>query len=115
MTDVLISFYCRAVSKYLQTLFVKEAEQGRRSLNLEHLLVGKSRKEASRMFFETLVCPKVFNFNFLVWEVIELEPSMHLSHLPVPKMLMSTNLSCFSCLSPFLCGACTNFESESND
>ncbi|XP_047938215.1 sister chromatid cohesion 1 protein 4-like isoform X2 [Salvia hispanica] len=45
----------RAVSKYLQTLFVKEAEQGRRSLNLEHLLVGKSRKEASRMFFETLV------------------------------------------------------------
>ncbi|XP_057784471.1 sister chromatid cohesion 1 protein 4-like [Salvia miltiorrhiza] len=45
----------RAVSKYLQTLFVKEAEQGRKSLTLEHLLVGKSRKEASRMFFETLV------------------------------------------------------------
>ncbi|KAH6821698.1 sister chromatid cohesion 1 protein 4 [Perilla frutescens var. hirtella] len=45
----------RAVSKYLQTVFVKEAEQGRKSLPLESLLIGKSRKEASRMFFETLV------------------------------------------------------------
>ncbi|KAL7109564.1 hypothetical protein ACP275_06G182800 [Erythranthe tilingii] len=45
----------RAVSKYLQTLFVKEAERGRKSLSMENLLVGKSRKEASRMFFEALV------------------------------------------------------------
>ncbi|KAL9456695.1 hypothetical protein AB3S75_005840 [Citrus x aurantiifolia] len=45
----------RAVSKYLQTLFVREPVQGRKVLALDHLLVGKTRKEASRMFFETLV------------------------------------------------------------
>ncbi|XP_006353248.1 sister chromatid cohesion 1 protein 4 isoform X1 [Solanum tuberosum] len=45
----------RAVSKYLQTLFIKESERGRTSLSMESLLVGKTRKEASRMFFETLV------------------------------------------------------------
>lgn len=50
--DVPISLLCRAVSKYLQTLFL---QQGSKSLSLENLLVGKSRKEASRMFFETLV------------------------------------------------------------
>lgn len=46
----------RAVSKYLQTLFIKESERGRTSLSMDSLLVGKTRKEASRMFFETLVC-----------------------------------------------------------
>ncbi|KAL1552162.1 sister chromatid cohesion 1 protein 4-like [Salvia divinorum] len=45
----------RAVSKYLQSAFIKEAECGRTSLSLDNLLIGKSRKEASRMFFETLV------------------------------------------------------------
>ncbi|KAH0777649.1 hypothetical protein KY290_009060 [Solanum tuberosum] len=45
----------RAVSKYLQTLFIKESERGRTSLSMDSLLVGKTRKEASRMFFETLV------------------------------------------------------------
>ncbi|KAI3470379.1 hypothetical protein Pfo_027042 [Paulownia fortunei] len=45
----------RAVSKYLQTLFVKEAEDGGKSLSMDNLLIGKSRKEASRMFFEALV------------------------------------------------------------
>ncbi|XP_009773589.1 sister chromatid cohesion 1 protein 4 isoform X1 [Nicotiana sylvestris] len=45
----------RAVSKYLQTLFIKESERGRKSLSMDGLLVGKTRKEASRMFFETLV------------------------------------------------------------
>ncbi|KAL0402593.1 UNVERIFIED_CONTAM: Sister chromatid cohesion 1 protein 4 [Sesamum latifolium] len=45
----------RAVSKYLQSAFAKEAECGRKSLSLDNLLTGKSRKEASRMFFETLV------------------------------------------------------------
>ncbi|GER51329.1 splicing factor U2AF-associated protein [Striga asiatica] len=44
----------RAVSKYLQSAFVKEAESGRKSLSMDKLLIGKSRKEASRMFFETL-------------------------------------------------------------
>ncbi|PIN20397.1 hypothetical protein CDL12_06919 [Handroanthus impetiginosus] len=45
----------RAVSKYLQTLFVKETEHGRKSLSMNNLLDGKTRKEASRMFFEALV------------------------------------------------------------
>ncbi|KAL3650091.1 hypothetical protein CASFOL_006494 [Castilleja foliolosa] len=45
----------RAVSKYLQTLFVKEADLGNESLSMDNLLIGKSRKEASRMFFEALV------------------------------------------------------------
>ncbi|KAI3459095.1 hypothetical protein Pfo_015758 [Paulownia fortunei] len=45
----------RAVSKYLQAAFVKEAECGGKSLSMDNLLIGKSRKEASRMFFETLV------------------------------------------------------------
>ncbi|XP_050204858.1 sister chromatid cohesion 1 protein 4 [Mercurialis annua] len=45
----------RAVAKYLQTLFDKEAEHGRKVLLMDNLLTGKTRKEASRMFFETLV------------------------------------------------------------
>ncbi|KAJ8753075.1 hypothetical protein K2173_011843 [Erythroxylum novogranatense] len=45
----------RAVAKYLQTLFDNESGQGRKVLSVDNLLVGKSRKEASRMFFETLV------------------------------------------------------------
>ncbi|XAR48362.1 hypothetical protein NMG60_11031172 [Bertholletia excelsa] len=45
----------RAVAKYLQVLFEKEAEHGRRVLPMDNLLVGKTRKEASRMFFEALV------------------------------------------------------------
>ncbi|KAK4367037.1 hypothetical protein RND71_014917 [Anisodus tanguticus] len=45
----------RAVSKYLQTLFIKESEHGRTILSMDSLLVGKTRKEASRMFFEALV------------------------------------------------------------
>ncbi|CAI9772394.1 unnamed protein product [Fraxinus pennsylvanica] len=45
----------RAVSKYLQTLFEKEADCGRKSLSMDNMLIGKTRKEASRMFFEALV------------------------------------------------------------
>ncbi|GAB2277147.1 hypothetical protein Dimus_011854 [Dionaea muscipula] len=45
----------RAVAKYLQVLFHKEAQRERRVVHLDNLLAGKSRKEASRMFFETLV------------------------------------------------------------
>lgn len=45
----------RAVAKYLQLVFDKEAEHGRKVLPMDNLLVGKSRKEASRMFFEALV------------------------------------------------------------
>ncbi|KAK6915794.1 Rad21/Rec8-like protein, C-terminal, eukaryotic [Dillenia turbinata] len=45
----------RAVAKYLQSLFDKEAEHGRKVFPMDNLLPGKTRKEASRMFFETLV------------------------------------------------------------
>ncbi|XP_057470420.1 sister chromatid cohesion 1 protein 4-like [Actinidia eriantha] len=45
----------RAVAKYLKVLFDKEAEHGRKVLPMDNLLVGKTRKEASRMFFEALV------------------------------------------------------------
>ncbi|KEH23408.1 sister chromatid cohesion 1 protein [Medicago truncatula] len=45
----------RAVAKYLQTLFDKEELHGRQNLHLDNILAGKTRKEASRMFFETLV------------------------------------------------------------
>ncbi|XP_021630523.1 sister chromatid cohesion 1 protein 4 isoform X3 [Manihot esculenta] len=44
----------RAVAKYLQTLFDKKAGHGK-VLSMDNLLAGKTRKEASRMFFETLV------------------------------------------------------------
>lgn len=45
----------RAVAKYLQIMFDKEGERGRNMLAVNNLLAGKTRKEASRMFFETLV------------------------------------------------------------
>ncbi|CAK9162289.1 unnamed protein product [Ilex paraguariensis] len=45
----------RAVAKYLQTLFDNEAERGRKVVPMDNLLAGKTRKEASRMFFEALV------------------------------------------------------------
>lgn len=45
----------RAVANYLQVLFEKEDQHGKKEISLENLLTGKSRKEASRMFFETLV------------------------------------------------------------
>lgn len=46
---------CRAVANYLQVLFEKESDQSKKVVSLDNLLVGKTRKEASRMFFETLV------------------------------------------------------------
>ncbi|GLT87951.1 hypothetical protein SLE2022_060000 [Rubroshorea leprosula] len=45
----------RAVAKYLQNLFDNEAVHGRKVLAMDNLLAGKTRKEAARMFFETLV------------------------------------------------------------
>ncbi|XVF30224.1 hypothetical protein REPUB_Repub16aG0039100 [Reevesia pubescens] len=45
----------RAVAKYLQNLFEDEAVHGRKVLSMGSLLARKTRKEASRMFFETLV------------------------------------------------------------
>ncbi|XP_038984145.1 sister chromatid cohesion 1 protein 4-like isoform X2 [Phoenix dactylifera] len=45
----------RGVARYLKTLFDEESGRGRKIVAMDHLLVGKTRKEASRMFFETLV------------------------------------------------------------
>ncbi|GLT50109.1 hypothetical protein SLA2020_236180 [Shorea laevis] len=45
----------RAVAKYLQNLFDNETVHGRKVLAMDNLLAGKTRKEAARMFFETLV------------------------------------------------------------
>ncbi|KAK4802315.1 hypothetical protein SAY86_000518 [Trapa natans] len=45
----------RAVAKFLQALFDKEAVRGKPVLPMDNLLSGKTRKEASRMFFESLV------------------------------------------------------------
>jgi len=55
-----IAFIHRAVAKYLQTVFDKEDLHGRKELHLDNLLVGKTKKEASRMFFETLVWSRIF-------------------------------------------------------
>ncbi|KAJ6718168.1 hypothetical protein OIU79_006150 [Salix purpurea] len=46
----------RAVAKYLQTIFDNEGGNARKVISVDNLLAGKTRKEASRMFFETLVC-----------------------------------------------------------
>ncbi|KAK1313577.1 Sister chromatid cohesion 1 protein 3 [Acorus calamus] len=45
----------RNVARYLKTLFDSEAKRERKVIPMERLLAGKTRKEASRMFFETLV------------------------------------------------------------
>ncbi|MBA0751999.1 hypothetical protein Gogos_000880 [Gossypium gossypioides] len=45
----------RAVAKYLQNLLEDEAVHGHKVLSMDSLLARKTRKEASRMFFETLV------------------------------------------------------------
>ncbi|KAM0829786.1 hypothetical protein ACQ4PT_066670 [Festuca glaucescens] len=45
----------RGVARYLKTLFDEDSGLGRKNVAIDHLLRGKTRKEASRMFFETLV------------------------------------------------------------
>ncbi|MBA0580739.1 hypothetical protein Gorai_022945 [Gossypium raimondii] len=45
----------RAVAKYLQNLFEDEVIHGHKVLSMDSLLARKTQKEASRMFFETLV------------------------------------------------------------
>uniref|UniRef100_A0A453G5E7 Rad21/Rec8-like protein N-terminal domain-containing protein n=1 Tax=Aegilops tauschii subsp. strangulata TaxID=200361 RepID=A0A453G5E7_AEGTS len=44
----------KGVARYLKTLFDEESGRGRKNVVIDHLVHGKSRKEASRMFFETL-------------------------------------------------------------
>uniref|UniRef100_A0A1D1YJL5 Sister chromatid cohesion 1 protein 3 n=1 Tax=Anthurium amnicola TaxID=1678845 RepID=A0A1D1YJL5_9ARAE len=45
----------RGVARYLRSLFGDESGLGRTTVAMDQLLAGKTRKEASRMFFETLV------------------------------------------------------------
>ncbi|XP_039121095.1 sister chromatid cohesion 1 protein 4-like isoform X2 [Dioscorea cayenensis subsp. rotundata] len=45
----------RGVARYLKSLFDDEYGHGRKVVAMDHLIAGKTRKEASRMFFETLV------------------------------------------------------------
>ncbi|KAG9137024.1 hypothetical protein Leryth_013865 [Lithospermum erythrorhizon] len=45
----------RAVANYLQSVFVKHGGNTRQTITMDNLLIGKTRKEASRMFFEALV------------------------------------------------------------
>jgi cohesin complex subunit SCC1 len=45
----------RGVARYLKALFDDESGLERKSVAIDHLVRGKTRKEASRMFFETLV------------------------------------------------------------
>ncbi|WOL18751.1 sister chromatid cohesion 1 protein 4-like isoform X1 [Canna indica] len=45
----------RAVARYLKNIFDGDYGYGRKSIAMDHLIAGKTRKEASRMFFETLV------------------------------------------------------------
>ncbi|URE18386.1 N terminus of Rad21 / Rec8 like protein [Musa troglodytarum] len=45
----------RGVARYLKNLFEGESGRMRKSLAMDHIVAGRSCKEASRMFFETLV------------------------------------------------------------
>ncbi|CAM0884113.1 unnamed protein product [Alopecurus aequalis] len=45
----------KGVARYLKTLFDEDSGLGRKNVAIDRLLTGKTRKEASRMFFETLV------------------------------------------------------------
>lgn len=51
----------RGVARYLKNLFEGESGRVRKSLAMDHIVAGRSRKEASRMFFETLVCQYLAN------------------------------------------------------
>ncbi|CAA6660281.1 unnamed protein product [Spirodela intermedia] len=45
----------KGVARFLRSLFDEETGRGRTAVAVDQLLAGKTRKEASRMFFETLV------------------------------------------------------------
>jgi hypothetical protein len=53
--DGLYAQLFRGVARYLKALFDDESGLERKSVAIDHLVRGKTRKEASRMFFETLV------------------------------------------------------------
>ncbi|KAJ0261033.1 Sister chromatid cohesion 1 protein 4 [Hirschfeldia incana] len=74
----------RAVAKYLQTIFDKEAENGKNVVVADKLLAGKTRKEASRMFFETLVL-KTRDYI----QVEQVKPYESITIKPRPKLTKS--------------------------
>ncbi|GJN12752.1 hypothetical protein PR202_ga31059 [Eleusine coracana subsp. coracana] len=74
----------RGVAKYLKTLFDEESGLGRKRVAIDHLLNGKTRKEASRMFFETLVLTTKDFIN-----VEQPNPFDFVSIKPGPKLLKS--------------------------
>lgn len=57
LLKIICSLSCahRAVANYFQTLFRQEVAHAKRGLVMENLLARKTRKEASRLFFESLV------------------------------------------------------------
>lgn len=57
------------MAKYLQTILDKEAENGKSGVVADKLLAGKTRKEASRMFFETLVWFIILTLNKKCFDV----------------------------------------------
>ncbi|XP_006645171.1 sister chromatid cohesion 1 protein 4 [Oryza brachyantha] len=74
----------RGVARYLKTLFDEESGLGRKSVAIDRLLSGKTRKEASRMFFETLV---LTTKDFI--SVDQPNPFDFVSVKPGPKLLKS--------------------------
>ncbi|KAL0709585.1 hypothetical protein Bca4012_016563 [Brassica carinata] len=74
----------RAVAKYLQTIFDKEADNGKSVVVADKLLAGKTRKEASRMFFETLVL-KTRDYI----QVEQVKPYESITIKPRPKLTKS--------------------------
>ncbi|KAL6840041.1 hypothetical protein ACP4OV_029851 [Aristida adscensionis] len=74
----------RGVARYLKTLFDEESGLGRKSVAVDRLLNGKTRKEASRMFFETLVLTTKDYIN-----VEQPNPFDFISIKPGPKLLKS--------------------------
>jgi len=57
-----VGYLYRAVGGYLQGVFeslgarMEERQEDSPRIGLDHTLRGKTRKEAARLFFETLVC-----------------------------------------------------------
>ncbi|KAF9597209.1 hypothetical protein IFM89_016350 [Coptis chinensis] len=102
------SSHTRGVAKYLQTLFDTESGHGGKVLSMDNLLSGKTRKEASRMFFETLVlrqdhfylkssnpkgnflmhCPKSVRTQCCQW--FRVQKNLHKLEMP-PKYIWMSN------------------------
>ncbi|XP_074588162.1 sister chromatid cohesion 1 protein 4-like isoform X2 [Curcuma longa] len=74
----------RGVGRYLKKVFDEESGHGRKSVAMDLLVARKSRREASRMFFETLVL-KTKDYIHVEQE----NSSGFITILPRPKLLKS--------------------------